>query len=1010
MRKLCLVFSLLLSSAILADSQVLVGQHVLAGSGVDTPTAMAIDSQGFVYVAGNTTAEDFPASNAVASQPPQGVLEVSANGAAFVNAGLNASTSANTGNFGITAVAASSDGTLVIVSAFAGSYRSTDAGVTWKPTADGLPGAVALAVDPVTPTNVYAIMPNATFYRSSNGGVNWQAIAGPPNLQVYQAPYAGFLPSGTESISIDPKNSATLYVCANSAVYRSTDGAQSWQPLSIPLASGLSGQYPVSAFALAPSQPNVLYVAASTEYVAAPLYTSTDGGSTWTAGANVNAPSFAAVLAVDPTNPSTLWVAAVDGTVKKSTDSGVVFQTIAALGSGPAGYSIAIDPANSMRVYAASYTNIFETSDGGTTWSTVLSGFAYTPYAAPSRVFAFSSIVPATVFLAKLDPSLSQVVYATYLWAGSVTGIAVDNQDNVALTGSNATGGIVVKVNAADSSVLYSTVINGVAPNAIAMDASGNAVIAGDATSLAPTKGAYQSAPPGPCPTNPTTSLPQSFPYNAFAAKLNASGALLYATYVTGSCGSYAYGLALDSAGDAYLAGETTSPDFPVTQNAMTAMFTGGISSGFVSKLSPGGDQLLYSSFLGGGNLSAAHAITLDGAGNIYLAGSTQASATAGAVQALPAIGASCPFQPGALFPQTDDAFVMKMTPSAAPAAFLATFGGSCRSEADSMAFDAAGNIWLAGSNGSTNFVTLGPIAGLATLPPPSPNTGFVAELNATGSAVLSATLTNSYPGVVAADATAVYYAGSLGPTALVAEINPAQAPPIFIDEIVQESPLLPATAQRPPSPVAPGEIVRILGRGIGPQTQAGAKLTAAGTLATSIGGVTVTFNGVPAPLLAAQAGEIGCIAPFELEGLTSAVVEVQYNGQTSNAYTVSVLQQNPDILAVANSDWTANTPTNPAKSGSQVVIFLTGLGQTIPASSDGAINQLPPAQPQIMPAITVEPVAGTVTFIGAAVYEVAGVSQLNMIVPTLPAQGSPQLLVSIGSSPGPFATVYVAP
>jgi uncharacterized protein (TIGR03437 family) len=243
-----------------------------------------------------------------------------------------------------------------------------------------------------------------------------------------------------------------------------------------------------------------------------------------------------------------------------------------------------------------------------------------------------------------------------------------------------------------------------------------------------------------------------------------------------------------------------------------------------------------------------------------------------------------------------------------------------------------------------------------------------------------------------------------------VAEINPAQAPPIFIDEIVQESPLLPATAQRPPSPVAPGEIVRILGRGIGPQTQAGAKLTAAGTLATSIGGVTVTFNGVPAPLLAAQAGEIGCIAPFELEGLTSAVVEVQYNGQTSNAYTVSVLQQNPDILAVANSDWTANTPTNPAKSGSQVVIFLTGLGQTIPASSDGAINQLPPAQPQIMPAITVEPVAGTVTFIGAAVYEVAGVSQLNMIVPTLPAQGSPQLLVSIGSSPGPFATVYVAP
>jgi hypothetical protein len=121
------------------------------------------------------------------------------------------------------------------------------------------------------------------------------------------------------------------------------------------------------------------------------------------------------------------------------------------------------------------------------------------------------------------------------------------------------------------------------------LDAAGNAVVVGDATSLTPTKGAYQSARPGPCPTNPTTSLPQSFPYNAFAAKLNASGALLYATYLTGSCGSYGFGLALDSAGDAYLAGETTSPDFPVTQNAMIAKFTGGISSGFVAKLSPAG-------------------------------------------------------------------------------------------------------------------------------------------------------------------------------------------------------------------------------------------------------------------------------------------------------------------------------------------------------------------------------------------------------------------------------------
>jgi uncharacterized protein (TIGR03437 family) len=241
-----------------------------------------------------------------------------------------------------------------------------------------------------------------------------------------------------------------------------------------------------------------------------------------------------------------------------------------------------------------------------------------------------------------------------------------------------------------------------------------------------------------------------------------------------------------------------------------------------------------------------------------------------------------------------------------------------------------------------------------------------------------------------------------------VAKIDPTQVAPISIDEIQQDSPLLPP-AQRAPSPVAPGEIVRILGRGIGPQNQASAKLTAAGTLATSIGGVTVTFNGVPAPLLSAQAGQIGCIAPFELDGLQSAVVEVQYNGQISNAYTVGVLPQNPDILAVVNSDWSVNSPTNPAKPGSQVVIFLTGLGQTIPPSSDGAINQLPPAQPRTVPAISFPSLTATVTFIGAAAFEVAGVSQLNMTLPALPGPEPFQLSVLIDYPTGPFATIYVA-
>ena len=203
----------------------------------------------------------------------------------------------------------------------------------------------------------------------------------------------------------------------------------------------------------------------------------------------------------------------------------------------------------------------------------MFSGSSQALYAAPSRAYEFDGTVPATVFLAKLDPALSQVIYSTYLWTGSVSSIAVDGQGNVVLTGTNAAGGIVMKVSANDSSLLYSTVLNGTEPNAIAIEPGGNAVIAGYATSLTATKGVYQSAPPGACTRNPNAGL--SLPYNAFAAKLNASGALVYATYITGSCGSAAYGLALDSAGDAYLAGETYSPDFPITQDAMTGKFPG---------------------------------------------------------------------------------------------------------------------------------------------------------------------------------------------------------------------------------------------------------------------------------------------------------------------------------------------------------------------------------------------------------------------------------------------------
>ena len=112
----------------------------------------------------------------------------------------------------------------------------------------------------------------------------------------------------------------------------------------------------------------------------------------------------------------------------------------------------------------------------------------------------------------------------------------------------------------------------------------------------------------------------------------------------------------------------------------------------------------------------------------------------------------------------------------------------------------------------------------------------------------------------------------------------------------------------------------------------------------------------------------------------------------------------------MANSDWSVNSPSNPAQG--PVAIFLTGLGQTNPASSDGAINRPPLAQPVIVPDFTFTGnFSATVAFLGAAAFEVAGVSQLN-IIPSGPL--TPNLSdqffgfsLAIGAT---GVTVYVAP
>ena len=174
----------------------------------------------------------------------------------------------------------------------------------------------------------------------------------------------------------------------------------------------------------------------------------------------------------------------------------------------------------------------------------------------------------------------------------------------------------------------YSTYLGGNAgdyPKAIAVDASGNAYIAGytHSTDFPVTSGAFQSH-----------SLGYGTP---FVAKLNSAGtALVYSTYLGGSAGDAANAIAVDSAGDAFVAGQTWAHDFPITPGAFQTTID-RFQSAFITKLSPDGSALVYSTYLGGDfGYNQVRAIALDEAGNAYVAGQTTSNSfptTKGALQ-----------------------------------------------------------------------------------------------------------------------------------------------------------------------------------------------------------------------------------------------------------------------------------------------------------------------------------------------------------------------------------------
>jgi hypothetical protein len=369
------------------------------------------------------------------------------------------------------------------------------------------------------------------------------------------------------------------------------------------------------------------------------------------------------------------------------------------------------------------------------------------------------------------DPSLSMVIdpvlaYSTYLGgAGSdqATAIAVDAEGDAYITGSTQSAkfpvagtpyqsqdpdgtvgsAFVTKLNPEGSALVYSTYLGGTKNNcgsvpenatypgdaglAIAIDASGDAYVTGQACSsnFPVTSAAYQKVNQG---TD-----------NAFVTKLNPAGtALLYSTYLGGNNNDLGQGIAVDASGNAYIAGQTFSGNFPTTSGAFQTHFSDLSNAAFLAKLNPAGSALVYSTFIEDNYSDGAYAVAIDKSGDAYVTGYTFGG-----------------------FPVTSDAyestnptnnqlaFVAKVNP-AGSALLYGTYlgdpaGPNYGNLGTGIAVDSDGNAYVTGRTPDTGFpVTKG--AFQTTDPEPSGTaTAFVTKLNTeTGALVYSTFLGGS--------------------------------------------------------------------------------------------------------------------------------------------------------------------------------------------------------------------------------------------------------------------------
>ena len=286
----------------------------------------------------------------------------------------------------------------------------------------------------------------------------------------------------------------------------------------------------------------------------------------------------------------------------------------------------------------------------------------------------------------------------------------------------------VAKLNATGTALVYSTYLGGGRAGdvgtGIAADAAGNAYVTGN-TVCSP---CVNDGGPTDFPVLNAAQSAAGDPQDAFVTKLNATGGLVFSTFLGGASGDYGQRIVVNTAsGDAYVAGTTGAPGFPTTPGAYKQSTCptclNGTSHAFVTKYSAAG-SVQWATLIGVGY---ANDIALDSAGNTYLTGTTT--------------GTSFPVTPGAFQAKNSggtDAFVTKLNATGTDLLYSTYLGGGTQSDRGfGIDVDAAGNAYVTGQTQSAAFPVT---AGAFDVSYNGGEDAFVTKLNATGTALVYST------------------------------------------------------------------------------------------------------------------------------------------------------------------------------------------------------------------------------------------------------------------------------